>query len=67
MVGTEDWIVPVEHVRNRAAAMRTAGIDVECLVYKNIGHGYGIGTGTVAEGWMDKAITFWEKNMTEGR
>lgn len=67
MVGTEDWIVPVEHVRNRAAVMRAAGIDVECLVYKNIGHGYGVGTGTVAEGWMDKAIAFWEKNMTKGR
>jgi dipeptidyl aminopeptidase/acylaminoacyl peptidase len=65
MVGAEDWIVPVEHVRKRAEVMRVAGIDVECLVYENIGHGYAVGIGTVAEGWMDRAIDFWEKNMEE--
>jgi acetyl esterase/lipase len=65
MVGTEDWIVPVKHVETRAAAMRDAGIKVECIVYKGIGHGYGVGKGTIAEGWMDKAIDFWEENMDD--
>ena len=25
-------------------------------------HGFGLGTGTVAEGWIDQAIAFWEEN-----
>jgi len=23
----------------------------------------GLGTGTVAEGWIDRAVAFWERNM----
>jgi acetyl esterase/lipase len=63
MVGTNDWIVPVAHVENRAAVMKEAGINVECIVYRGIGHGYAVGKGTIAEGWLDKAIKFWEANM----
>lgn len=25
-------------------------------------HGFGLGTGTVAEGWFNLAVDFWEKN-----
>ena len=25
--------------------------------------GFGLGTGTVAEGWIDDAVGFWERNM----
>jgi len=28
------------------------------------GHGFGTGEGTDAEGWMDYAIRFWEKHIT---
>ena len=24
---------------------------------------FGLGTGTVAEGWLDNAVSFWERNM----
>lgn len=27
---------------------------------KGLSHGFGLGTGTVAEGWLDKAVKFWE-------
>jgi hypothetical protein len=26
-----------------------------------VGHGFGPGIGTRAEGWIDRAIRFWEK------
>jgi acetyl esterase/lipase len=38
--------------------MKAAGIPVEFHRYKNPGHGFGLGTGTTAEGWMDLAVKF---------
>ena len=58
-----DRIVNVEAVKNRVANLRNAGIDVEYLQFDNVGHGFGLGTGTDAEGWIDEAISFWEKQM----
>lgn len=26
-------------------------------------HGFGLGEGTAAEGWIDRAVSFWERNM----
>lgn len=43
--------------------MQTAGIDIEFHKYPGLSHGFGIGTGTVAEGWVDDAVAFWEKQM----
>jgi len=50
----------IRHER-RIAALRRAGTEVEYHKYKNLGHGFGLGTGTSAEGWIDDAIRFWEK------
>ncbi|MBP5504266.1 MAG: hypothetical protein J6Y24_15940 [Bacteroidales bacterium] len=33
------------------------------LDYKGLPHGFGLGTGTVAEGWIDDAVKFWERQM----
>lgn len=41
--------------------MEALGIPTEFHVYKGLGHGFGIGTGTVAEGWVADAIAFWEE------
>jgi|GEM_PF-2398719 len=43
-------------------AMAAAGIPVEFHSYQGLPHGFGLGTGTVAEGWIDDAVKFWEKN-----
>jgi hypothetical protein len=32
-------------------------------VFPGLSHGFGLGTGTVAEGWIDNAVVFWEKQM----
>ena len=31
--------------------------------YEGLEHVFGIGTGTVAEGWVTDAIQFWEDHM----
>jgi hypothetical protein len=45
--------------------MRNAGIEVEYRKYKNAGHGFGLGVGTDAEGWIEYAIQFWEKHISK--
>lgn len=44
--------------------MSALGIDTEFHHYPGLSHGFGLGTGTVAQGWIDQAITFWENHMT---
>ena len=63
IAGTNDWIVPAEHMPARAAEMRKAGIPAECTILPGIEHGFGTGKGMEAEGWIDKAIVFWEQQM----
>lgn len=62
-VSADDRIVNIATVESRNQAMRRAGIDVEYLKFKNAGHGFGLGTGTDAEGWINQAIRFWEKQL----
>lgn len=64
-VSDDDPIVNVSIVENRIQNMRKAGIEVEYHKYKNAGHGFGLGIGTNAEGWIEHAIQFWEKQMPE--
>jgi acetyl esterase/lipase len=45
--------------------IRNTGIDLEYHKYKKAGHGFGLGIGTEAEGWINNAIRFWEKYITE--
>lgn len=39
--------------------LKDNNVEVECHIYEGDLHGYGPATGTVAEGWIDKAIKFW--------
>jgi acetyl esterase/lipase len=61
VVGEEDSIAPPSAMERRIAALRHAGTEVEYHKFKNLGHGFGLGTGTSAEGWIDDAIRFWER------
>ena len=40
----------------------SAGIPVECHVLEHTQHGFGVGTGTPVEGWMEQAVLFWKKH-----
>lgn len=39
------------------------GIATEFHSYSGLPHGFGLGAGTIAEGWIDDAVRFWEKQM----
>jgi len=60
IAGEHDRIAPAEVMERRVEALRRAAVPVEYRRYANVGHGFGRGTGTTAEGWIDDAIRFWE-------
>ena len=61
VVGERDGIAPPSVMERRVAALRQAGTEVEYRAYKDLGHGFGPGTGTKAEGWIADAVRFWQK------
>ena len=62
-VGSNDGIASWRTMQNRLQRLSDMGIPTEFHVYEGLGHGFGIGTGTVAEGWINDAINFWKANM----
>ena len=64
-VSEDDGIVNVSVVDRRVGNLRNAGIEVEYRKYKNAGHGFGLGVGTDAEGWIEHAIRFWENHLSK--
>jgi acetyl esterase/lipase len=60
VVGQEDEIAPPTVMERRVRALRKIGTPVEFHQYEGLGHGFGLGTGTSAEGWVFDAIRFWE-------
>ena len=62
-VGDSDGIAPWRVMQARLEAMSAQGIDTEFHCYPGLGHGFGLGTGTAAEGWLDLAVQFWERQM----
>ena len=61
VVGEHDGIASPSVMERRVAALRATGAEVEFHRYPGLGHGFGPGIGTSAEGWLDRAVTFWEK------
>ena len=62
-VGTNDGIASWRTMEQRINAIRANGTDAEIEVFNGLSHGFGLGTGTAAEGWIDRAVEFWERNM----
>jgi len=62
-VGTSDGIANWRTMKSRLEKMEASGIPIEFHSYEGMPHGFGLGTGTVAEGWIDDAVAFWEKQM----
>lgn len=62
-VGTNDGIASWRTMQRRLEAMAALGILTEFHSYEVLGHGFGLGTDTVAEGWLEDAVAFWEKQM----
>jgi hypothetical protein len=50
-------------VERRVAALRRLGTEVDYRKYTGIGHGFGLSTGTAAEGWIEDAVRFWMRQI----
>lgn len=62
-VGESDGIANWRVMKARLDGMSAMGIDTEFHSYPGLSHGFGLGTGTVAEGWIDEAIAFWQRQV----
>lgn len=62
-VGTSDGIANWTTMENRLRSLNQLRIPTEFHSYEGLGHGFGLGTGTVADGWINDAVAFWESNM----
>ena len=63
VVGGGDGISPPEVMELRMAKLRAQGATVDYLMLPDMGHGFGPGTGTSAEGWIDRAVDFWVRAL----
>lgn len=62
-VGTNDGIANYRIMEERTRRIKANGTDAEIEIFEGLPHGFGLGIGTNAEGWIDHAITFWENHM----
>ena len=62
-VSADDRIADVSTVERRVQDLRNARVEVEYHRFKNAGHGFGLGVGTDAEGWIEQAIEFWKAHL----
>ncbi len=62
-VGESDGIADWRTMEQRIEALDALGIPTEFHHYPGLPHGFGLGTGTAAEGWVQEAVSFWEAQM----
>ena len=62
-VGESDGIANWRTMQRRLDAMSALGIPTEFHHYPGLPHGFGLGAGTVAEGWLEEAVDFWKAQM----
>lgn len=60
-VGTGDGIASYRNMENRINRIRARGTAAEIEIFDGLPHGFGLGEGTIAEGWIDRALNFWDK------
>ena len=58
--GTSDGIASWRTMQSRLESLSALGIPTEFHSYNGLPHGFGLGTGTVAEGWINDAVHFWQ-------
>ena len=62
-VGENDGIANWHTMEQRIANLSEAGVETEFHHYPDLQHGFGLGIGTSAEGWIDDAIAFWQAQL----
>ncbi|WP_315860998.1 alpha/beta hydrolase [Rhizobium leguminosarum] len=61
VVGSDDGIAPPASMESRIHELLRIGTPVEYRRVPSVGHGFGTGAGTSADGWIAEAIRFWER------
>ncbi len=64
-VGTSDGIANWKTMQSRLNTLESYGIPTQFHAYKGLPHGFGLGTGTVAEGWIYDAVNFWKEQFSD--
>ncbi|MGI6032506.1 MAG: alpha/beta hydrolase-fold protein [Coriobacteriales bacterium] len=62
-VGTSDGIANWRTMQRRIERIKANGTPAEIEVFDGLSHGFGLGTGTVAEGWINRAVEFWDQQV----
>ena len=60
-MGTRDGIASYHSVRSYICKIKKNGTDAEIQIFDGLTHG--LGEGTVAEGWINEAVRFWERQV----
>ncbi|AFU19907.1 alpha/beta hydrolase [Actinobacillus suis] len=60
-IGEQDGIASPNVMKRRLEKLNEMGVPTEFHLYKNLGHGFALGTGTTAEGWEKQAVKFWQQ------
>ena len=63
IVGDNDWIASSATMKRRCDNLNKLGIDTEFHLIRGIGHGFGLGKGTPADGWVEQACNFWRRHI----
>jgi acetyl esterase/lipase len=63
IVGEHDEISPPSAMEKRVALLKQSGTEVEYHKFPGVAHGFGLGIGTSADGWVADAVRFWEKQI----
>lgn len=66
VVGENDPISPPALMERRLATLQRAGVRVVYRKFPGLGHGFGAGTDTAAQGWIDEAVRFWQRAASRG-
>ena len=61
-VGESDGIANYNTMKTRINNISAMGVPTEYHSFAGLPHGFGLGIGTIAEGWFDQAVAFWERN-----
>lgn len=63
IVGTRDTFTRI-NIPMRVTQLEAVHVDVMYESIEDAYHGFGLGIGGPAEGWIERAISFWEQHMT---
>ncbi len=64
--GTRDGIAPVRVTDARMRALKALGVEVDYMRIEGMPHGFGLGLGTAAQGWVERAVDFFKRQAPLG-